>query len=365
MHFIADELAKRGVMRFFSVRYSTLSGRKGDARTFLDSRANRVETVGGVDCYLWKALIHPFNTRRPWLRPLENAMFRWTAAQPPKVLVQWIREASVIFFESGSAILHVDLAQRLNPAARKVYIASDDLGVIHAATFVKEEFERVASQFDALCLPSPKLASTMPPTGNSYFVPHGIDEGIVAWADPSPYDDGVHAVSVGSMLFDRTFFEVAGLAFPEITFHVIGPGAIDSKGFPPNVRIYEEMAYEETLRYIKHARFGIAPYLGDDVPPYLADTSMKLMQYRFFAIPAVCPVPTTGGAADRCGYRPGDPASIVEAIRRALVARHSAAGAVLNWSQVTDRLLDAGAFADTRLPQADSPNRPAVYESRP
>ena len=349
MHFIADELAKRGAMRFFSLRYSALSRRKGDARLFLDDAANGVETVAGVECYLWKTLVHPFNTRNRVLRPLENAMFRWTAAHPPALLERWIREADVIFFESGSAILHVDLAHRLNPAARKVYIASDDLGVIHAAGFILDEFERVASRLDALCLPSPKLASTMPRTANLYFVPHGIDATIADHADPSPYDDGIHAVSVGSMLFDRSFFEVAGHAFPDITFHVIGPGSIDRQGLPPNVRIYDEMPYQDTLRYIKYARFGIAPYASQAVPPYLADTSMKLMQYRFFAIPAVCPEAVTGDAADRCGYRPGDAASIVDAVRRALVTSHRAAHAVLSWSQVTDRLIDAAAYPDTRL----------------
>ena len=349
MHFIADELAKRGAMRFFSLRYSTLSRRKGDARLFLDARANRVETVAGVECYLWKALVHPFNTRKPILRPIEDALFRWAAAHPPAVLERWIREADVIFFESGSAILHIDLACRLNPTARKIYIASDDLATIHAAGFIQDEFTRVASQLDALCLPSPKLAATMPPTHNQVFVPHGIDAAIAEHADPSPYDDGVHAVSIGSMLFDRTFFEVAGAAFPDITFHVIGPGAIDREGFPPNVRVYDEMPYEETLRYIKHARFGIAPYASDAVPPYLADTSMKLMQYRFFSIPGVCPASVTGDAPDRCGYTPGNAASIIDAVERALVARHVAAKPVLSWSEVTDRLIDASAFPDTRL----------------
>lgn len=351
MHFIADELAKRGAMRFFSLRYSLLSRHKGDARSFLDERANRVETVAGVDCYLWKARVHPFNTRRAALKPLENALFRWTAAHPPAILERWMREADIIFFESGSAILHVDLAHRLNPAARKIYIASDDLGVINAAAFIKDEFERVASRFDALCLPSPKLAETMPRTGKLRFVPHGIDAAIGERDYSSPYGEGIHAVSVGSMLFDRTFFETAGAAFPEITFHVIGPGPVDRTGFPPNVRVYDEMAYGDTLRYIRHARFGIAPYASDDVPPYLADTSMKLMQYRFFSIPAVCPDVVTGGAPDRCGYRPGDAASIIAAVRRALITPHVAASPVLDWSAVTDRLIDPAAFPDTFLAQ--------------
>ncbi len=349
MHFIADALRLRGPMRFFSLRYSALSRRKNDLRSFLDDRANAVETVDGVDCYLWKQVVHPFNTRRRMLRSLEDAMFSWTAAHPPEILVRWMREADVIFFESGSAVVHVALAERVAPRARRVYIASDDLRTINVADFVEREFARVAPRMDALCLTSRKLASAMPSTDNRYFVPHGLDPRIGTRADPSPYDDGVHAVSVGSMLFDRTFFEIAAPLFPDVTFHVIGPGDVDRAGFAPNVRIYDEMAYDETLRYIKHARFGIAPYVAEAVPVYLADTSMKLMQYRFFGIPAVCPDAVTGDAPDRCGYAPRSAASIRTAIEQALAGRRAEVPPVLDWRQVTDRLVDPAAFADTRV----------------
>ena len=355
MHFIADELAKRGPTRFFSLRYSLLSKRTGDARVFLDGRANRVETVDGVECFLWKPLIHPFNTRRRALRPLENAMFRWAASHPPTTLVRWIEEADIIFFESGSAIQHVAMAARVNPAARRIYIASDDLAVIDVASFIHEEFRRVAPTMDALCLTSPRLADDMPTTTNRFVVPHGLDLGIADRADPSPYDTPVNAVSVGSMLFDRTFFEIAGSAFPDIVFHVIGPGAIDRQGFPSNVRIHDEMPHEETLRYIKHARFGIAPYGADSIPAYLADTSMKLMQYRFFGLPAVCPSVVAGDAVDRFGYEPRQPDSITRAITRALSSTPEVASRkFISWSEVTDRLIDPSAFADTFLESSRS-----------
>lgn len=349
MHFIADALRRHGPVRFFSLRYSALSRRTNDARVFLDDRANRVESVDGVDCFLWKQLVHPFNTRRRALRRVEDAMFAWTMARPPATLVRWMREADTIFFESGSAILHVALAERVAPRARRIYIASDDLRTIHVADRVEREFAAVAPRLDAICLTSRRLAPAIPSTDNLYFVPHGLDAGIADRADPSPYADGVHAVSVGSMLFDRTFFERAAPLFPDLTFHVIGPGDVDRAGFPANVEIHDEMAYDETLRYIKHARFGIAPYVAEAVPPYLADTSMKLMQYRFFGIPAVCPDAVTGGAPDRCGYMPGSTASIRAAIERALAGRPAVVPPVLDWNEVANRLIDPAAFPDTRL----------------
>lgn len=366
MHFIADQLALRGPMRFFSLRYSMLSARKKDARLFLDDRANRVETVDGVDCFLWKTRIHPFNTRRPALRPLENLLFRWSMAHPPATLVQWMREADVIFFESGTAIVHVALAEAVAPGTPRVYIASDDLDVIDVADFVKREFARVAPRMKALCLPSPLLKTNVPASANKYFVPHGLDETVLEAATTSPYPAGsVNAVSVGSMLFDLSLFEAAASRFPDVDFHVIGSGMPAGTVWPANVRVHDEMPYRDTIAYIKHATVGIAPYRGDGVSPYLADTSMKLMQYGFFGIPAVCPAAVVGRAAGRFGYEPGSSDSIGAAFTAAFAAGRGASVRALSWSDVTDRLIDPAAFADTRIEDGQPPAGTPVVQRSP
>lgn len=346
MHFIADELAKRGKTRFFSLRYSRLSRFKSDPRCEIDARANRVEAIKGVECFLWKTLAHPFNTRRRSLRILENLMFQSYRAFMHPVLRQWLKEADVIFFESGTAPIFFDAARHLNPNAKKIYIASDDLQTIQVADFVHRCFNRAAPHLSALCLPSRSMADAMPETGNKYFVPHGLDHRIADQADPNPYPDGKHAVSVGSMLFDPDFFRIAATAFPDIQFHVIGSGH-DQETYPPNVTVYTEMPFQETLRYIKHASFGIAPYRSNRVPRYLADTSMKLMQYDFFGVPAVCPHAAVGHSALRFGYQPGDVLSIQRAIRAGLSAPRAKPKRYLSWSEVTDRLIDPVHFADT------------------
>ena len=346
MHFIADELAKRGKTRFFSLRYSRLSRFKADPRCEIDAQANRVELVKGVECFLWKTFVHPFNTRKRGLRSLENVWFQGYRAFMHPVLKQWLTEADVIFFESGTAPIFFDAACRLNPQAKKIYIASDDLQTIQVADFVHRCFDRAAPHMSALCLPSRSLADAMPATGNKYVVPHGLDHRIADQADPNPYPTGKHAVSVGSMLFDPEFFRVAATAFPDIQFHVIGSGH-DQERYPANVTVYAEMPFQETLRYIKHASFGIAPYRSNQVPRYLADTSMKLMQYEFFGVPAVCPHAAVGNSALRHGYQPGDALSIKSAIRAALSAPRTSPKRYLSWSEVTDRLIDPVSFADT------------------
>ena len=82
LHFIADELIKRGDVFFLSLRYSLLSRFVDDPRHGLRRRGNRVENVNGVSCYLWTTLIHacamPF-----WLWPMERLMFAAFAKRLP------------------------------------------------------------------------------------------------------------------------------------------------------------------------------------------------------------------------------------------------------------------------------------------
>lgn len=349
IHFIARELARRGEARFFSLRYSLLSRRTGDPRLSLDREANRVGTLDGVECYLWKTPIHPFNTRRPDLRKLEEWMFRGYVMLASRVLKRWLSEADVVVFESGISPVFFDLARRLNPRARTIYIASDDLDTIKVAEYVKEAFRRAAPKMDTIRIPSRTLVERIPSRDNLALVPHGIDHKLAGAEAPSPYRDALNAVSVGSMLFDPGFFAEASHRFPNVHFHIIGCGQPQHPSYGPNVTVYDEMPHEDTVRYIRHADIGIAPYRSEAVPAYLADTSMKLIQYDFFGVPAVCPHAVVGSYASRFGYKPGDGVSVEQAINQALKAPRGASRQHLNWSEVTDRILAPADFDDTRI----------------
>ena len=349
MHFIAAELARRAHVRFFSIGYSHLSRLKNDPRSSLGARANRSETFKGVECYLWKTPLHPFNVRNRSLRPLEHLLFWAYEHWPNPVLKDWTRDANVIVFESGLSPLFVEAVLNLNPQARKIYVASDDLSTIGVSSYVQTVFSRVAHRFDVVSLPSRTLAGSMPPSCNLFYIKRGIDRQIADHADPSPYGPGRHAVSIGSMLFDPTFFEIAANHFKDLTFHVIGSGRRRIDRCTANVVMYDYMSYTDTLPYIKHADIGIAPYASTTLPPYLADTSNKLVHFEFFGTPAVCPESVVGGRPTRFGYVPGDESSIVAAISRALKTSRSSARTSLSWSDTVDRMLHPRDFADTEV----------------
>lgn len=349
IHFIARELARRGETRFFSLRYSLLSRRNGDPRLSLDAQANRIGTRDGVECYLWKTPIHPFNSRRPALKGLEDLMFRGYVRLASRVLKRWLAEADVVVFESGVAPIFFDLARRLNPEVRTIYIASDDLETIEVADYVKRVFRRVAPQMTTIRVPSRALLTGIPSRKNVVLVPHGIDHHLAEEPVPSPYRDALNAVSVGSMLFDPSFFAEASHRFPHVHFHIIGCGRPHHPSYGANVTVYDEMPHEETVRYIRHADIGIAPYRSEAVPPYLADTSMKLIQYDFFGVPAVCPHAVAGHYSSRFGYTPGDGVSVEQAVARALNAPRKSSRRHMSWAEVTDRILAPTAFDDTEV----------------
>lgn len=345
IHFVASELAKMGPTRFFSLRYSFLSRYKHDPRLSLDDQANKIVNHQGVDCYLWKTLIHPIR-----IRPFESLMYHLYSFGFNAVLRRWIKESDVIILESGVAPIFFDLIKKLNPRAKILYRASDALDTIDAADYIRNTFARIAKEIDTIVMPSKALADSMPSTHNLAFIPQGIDHSVNEKANPSPYGEGIHAVSVGSMLFDPQFFILAGKRFPHIHFHIIGSCQPRHPEYGENISVYGEMPFDKTLPYIKHATLGIAPYASVNLPAYLRDTSLKLTQYEFFGLPAICPHFIAADYPTRFGYDIGDENSIALAISRALnPSQPLTKRTVLDWAQVTERMLAPKKFSDTEV----------------
>lgn len=350
VHYITEELAKRGTTAFFSLGFSWLSNLKGtDPRLGLYIAANEPELFASVETYLWKTILHP---GRIDFSPLQSVVRQWFRLYG-KALPAWfedkVRTADVILIESGIGVATLDKVFLLKrPDAEVIYIASDDLHTIRTDKYLVDLLDRHAVNFTGIRVPSSRLASLFPPGSPVHFVPHGVELPSKDEIGPSPYSCQRNAVSVGSMLFDCKFFEIAVDAFPDIEFHVIGCG-VPRKMLPARVIYHEEMAHSETLPYIAHASFGVAPYFSKTAPYYLCDTSMKLMQYQYYGLPAVCPNFAAGHQRMRFGYEPGERGSIVCAIRDALSAGFQEPVATLTWSEVVDRILAPGWFPDTQI----------------
>jgi 2-beta-glucuronyltransferase len=188
----------------------------------------------------------------------------------------------------------------------------------------------------------------------------GIDAEEYRSVGPSPYRPGeMAAVSVGSMLFDPSVFQLAAANFPLLQFHVIGCGT--SFEAPRNVHIHPEMPFEHTLPYVKHAALGIAPYRPAERPEYLADSSLKLAQFEHFGLPAVCPFFAVGSSESRIGYTPGDAASIRQAIAAAVSrAGHVQPRTFPSWTEVALQVLEPERFPEIWLKDGEEPRNAPV-----
>ncbi len=336
MHFLADELARRGPTRFASIGLSRLSRLRDDPRASLP--ANRVEHHRGVDCFLWSSTLHPISLH-PLARPVERASFDLYERLLPRTLRDWIDGAGTIVIESGLGVVLARLARRRNPRATLIYNASDDLGTVGAARTLSDRLARDIAVFDRVRLPSPLLAPMLPPTPKAVVIPHGIDPVVLDDQSASPYGPGRHAVSIGSMLFDRTVFEIACPLFPAVTFHVIGAGPAAAGLSAPNLVVHPTMPHAATVPFIRDADLGIAAYLPANQPAYLADSSMKLIQFAAFGVPSVCPDFAAGDRMERIPYDSGNPASVGPAIASALSRGRGPRGPVPFWSEVIDRMV--------------------------
>jgi len=336
LHFIADELKRLGHVSFLSLRFSYLTRYREDPRHDLWDRANRHESVDGVGCYLWRTPIHPIRLPKP-LRLVEKIVFVIFSKHLPKAMRETIAAADVVLIESGISLIYIPLIKQLNPKVRIIYMASDSLDAIGQAAAIKDALIANAASIDYARIPSPLLAPEIPRAVPCSYIPHGIDKARFDRIGPAPFAPGsLNAVSVGSMLFDASFFETAGRLFPNITFHVIGSGYVGAG--PGNVRYYPEMPFEDTLPFLKHSSFAIAPY-SPGVDAYLTHTSMKLMQYDYLGIPAVCPQTVAGYGSGRFGYNPEQPQTIKTAIENALASQTFDPQPHLDWRQVTELII--------------------------
>ncbi len=339
-HFIARELNHNKQVRLFSIGFSHLSKIKQDPRLSLWECANKVENYYDVECYLWCTFLHPVNLQRLHAGWMEKSWFKNYVDKAPNVLRQWISEANIIIIESGMGIAFFDLIKNINPNAKTIYLTSDSLDTIRCADFLQRELARQASRFDKIIIPSPKLSGEFPKGTKTTFIPHGMDTEFLEDDMESPYTKDINLVSVGSMLFDPTFFDIAASKFPNITFHIIGAGRKANGLEAPNICIHDEMPLSETLPYLKYANAGIAPYDEEKVASYLVDTSFKLMQYSALGLPAICPKVTVGDHKGRFGYTPGDKQSIQKAIQEALDFGHFEGIMPPSWENITAQIID-------------------------
>jgi 2-beta-glucuronyltransferase len=350
IHFVSRNWATAGHEVFFTtVGHSGLSRFKQKNRldALRRTQDNRYETIQpGLYAGAYLPPAHAFSTSSALVNTLVAPFFDLYAHYLPGFVAQKIAKADLVVIESGTPIAFAPLVRRLNPQAKLLYFCRDLLQSVGAAPYLLNVERRLIGDFDSICVPSRRLGEMLPPGGKVNFVPQGIEGGVFDRADVSPYAQGSrNAVAVGDMLFDRCSVEQMAAAAPEVTFHLFG---IKWRGdVPANINVHGEQSFETLAAYIRHADIGLAPYKVNSSEVYLAESSLKLLQYGYCMLPVVLPdiIPVSRG--NEVTYSLDQPNDWRGIIDKALSAPHQRSYrlGILTWEDVARRTL-ATVFAE-------------------
>lgn len=216
IHQIADGLVRNGFdVTFISTRFSRMSRHTGDSRLFLWDDANQVKMVNRVRCLLWRTSLHPFRSGYGPADALIGKLFTAYANLPNSDFDRLISAADYVILEAGVPGIYLRRIRRLNTAAKIICYCTDRPDTVGSHPVVRQKLLEDQHLVDHFILRSPRMAEYFAfAQGRLYLTGFGIDHAEFANVGPSPYASGTqNAVSVGSMLFDETFFASAAPAF--------------------------------------------------------------------------------------------------------------------------------------------------------
>lgn len=346
VHFVAENWARMGhEVNFTTVGYSwiNLFRRSERFHALRREQNNRYRRYGdNLEAGGYLPLMHGFSSASRPLDWVGGRLLASYAGHLPDFIAERVGRADLVVFESGTPVAFVETVRRLNPSARLLYFCRDLLSTVGASRMLQEIERRVIGLFDVVCVPSRRLGEGLPPGGRVVYVPQGIDEEVFARAAESPYAPGtLNAIAAGDMLFDRAAVTAMAEAAPEVTFHLFG---ISWTGRPPaNVRLHGERPFSVLAPHIRHADFGIAPYRYSAREAYLAESSLKLLQYAYCGLPVVVPEALPVSRGNELRYRPGGANDWGDIVRRAVAMRREGVmieERIASWQDVARQVLE-------------------------
>ena len=340
-HFWADILDRRGVnVDFITVGSSPVSLLKKGGKQLVRPFNRWVPISKRLRKFTWMPPFHPVNFGHKILNMFSWPVFTLYPRMMPRDL-KTLRDADVFIVESGSGPLLVPTFARNNPKAKFIYNFSDRSGVVDFHPYVVRQTEKNLPHFSMIRLNAAIVANDFPDGAPTCYVPQAIDKALFDRPWPNPYATPRNVISIGDMLFDASSVSIMAKNFPDWTFHLFGKGAKLPQELP-NVRQYGERPYDEIVPYLKHADIGIAPYSNaQKETDYLSQSSLKLVQYTYCALPIVTPQFAASHRDHAFGYTPGVESTIVYAFEKAMQCDRNGIdrSSVQDWTQMIDTML--------------------------
>ncbi|MEY2925978.1 MAG: hypothetical protein RL367_455 [Pseudomonadota bacterium] len=343
MVFLAEALAAKGwETSVVTGQLSRLTRLKRDHRLtgIRPDQCNCWYDAGPMQGYVWVPLVHPFKAGSDFANALTAPLLPLYSAQLPKAIRDRVRHADLIIIESCVAAVLFQRVRKAAPQAHIVYSMSDRLDVVGMHPNVHRTLLRDGPDYDLIRVPAQALLDDIP-GAKSAWIPHGIDSGVFDRASQSPFDGGVNAVLAGDMMLDQAGLGVLARAFPGIRFHYFGRTVLAAPALPPNLTQWGEVPFDQLAAFIRHADVGLALYLHKPGLEYIAQSSLKAIQYRYCGLAIVTPHFATSSSGAFFGYDPGDANSMMAAMRRALDHQRGTDTRVgiLQWDAVVDQII--------------------------
>ena len=342
MVFLAEALARRGYqVHVVTTQLSWLTKLRGAGKLAEAAAAgaprNRWYPADGMRGFLWVPPVHPVSVRGWLAERLTAPLISFYGALLPRAVVRPLRQARLVVIESCAAVALFRRIRRIAPDARILYSMSDRLTVVGMHPGLDRRLRADAPRYDLVRVPAAALLDDLP-GARTALVRHGIDRRAFDRASVSPYVAGPNAVLIGDMMLDQPLLERLARAFPSVQFHYFGRTALDFVA-PANLTAWGEQPFERLVPFVQHADVGLALYRGASGLAYLAESSLKNLQYRYCGLPVVGPGFAVGMIPGAFPYDLQRPESAVEALRAALSQGRGPPGDVADWDEVASELL--------------------------
>jgi 2-beta-glucuronyltransferase len=348
VHFIARALARAGWdVTFVLVRYGPRGilphERPGELGAGAVLPLQGLPSAGGGSLAVAAAWHHIQG--RPWVRAAARLAgeYRGGLSRP---IMDRLRRASLLVFDSGEPLAFFEQGKRLNPTARFVFRMSDLPEAHGGSPRAGEGLEQALRESDIVAVPSHAMEERYRHLPNLRMLPHGIDPAAFDGAGLSPYPGGTrNAVYAGMHRLDLEALVTAARMRPCIRFHVFGPHQSDLRALP-NVVPLGVRPFAETIPYVAHADIGLHPIPAGPGADSFSD-SLKVIQYSYCRLPIVAPDFLRSTRPNVIPYTPGDEASIAAALDAALAFDRDAfvPGGIRTWDEVVAELLEAAGLA--------------------
>ena len=343
--FMAESLAAQGwSVSVVTVQLSRLSLLRGNARLGAAPRDiwNRWRRVSPtLESMVWIPAFHPARWPSRFLNLLSTPLLHAYGALLPQSVIRRAREADLIVIESCAAVALFRRLRCLAPRAKIVHSMSDRLDVVGMHPGLAGMFRKDAPAYDLIRVPADALLADAP-NARTAVIPHGLDKAAYDLSAENPLPTGRHAVLAGDMMFDQPAFERLVRAFPDVTFHAFGRFDLGAVADAANVRAHGEVPFAALAAYLRHADVGLALYKVAPGLEYIAQSSLKLIQYEYCGLPTVAPHFAAGDHGNVFGYDPDDADSLRSAFADALASPRIEGGQdVRDWDEMVRALLSA------------------------